>query len=112
LEFDSTTNANQLVITVSAEYIIAESQKLEITVRAGEKSDSTMIDVGKLIPVPLTTEYFTFEEGHSDTITGFSETVKANPTSLNNYNALDFSNQSNVQLVSNTCTFNKATMEA
>jgi hypothetical protein len=86
LEFNISPT-NDLVITVSANYKIAELTTFEIVASIGNDIGKATISVGKVVKIPLSTEYFTFaENGQNDTITGFSQLVKEDYDSLNEFN--------------------------
>jgi hypothetical protein len=57
--------------------------------------------------VDFGTEYFslTTTTSTNDTILGFSDRVIQDPSLLDNFNALDFSEQTNIKYVGGTCKF-------
>jgi hypothetical protein len=93
--------------------IITTEGKITVVAKSGEDIlDEIDLFVGSVEPldVPLnSTDIFTFTMTNNpgDTITGFSDKVKNDPSILvKNYNGLDFSGQEKVKYISGDCQFN------
>jgi hypothetical protein len=73
-------------------------------------------DSSKFRTIPLTDKYFKFGETtigeqSQTTVLGFSDEVEENPDLLNDFNSLDFSNQTAVKYIAGNCSFAKDIME-
>jgi hypothetical protein len=93
--------------------IITTEDKVIVKAKSeGKIIDKIDLPVGAIKPldVPVdNTDIFTFTATNSpnDTITGFSDKVKNDPSILvKNYNSLDFSEQDTVRYIDKDCQFN------